>query len=123
MSWKFWKKREEILVPYIPQGRIGCRRLTNVLYESTIIVEEIGRIGNRVKIKILDVSIDRDCNKTKEQILKWWGVCDWVPSNSIAWENEEQKHTRLTGTPMMAVLSDVTQPEKIEYRLTPHTLL
>ena len=54
MNWKFWKKKEE-LVQYVPIGRLGYKRINDWPYHAVIIVEQICMIGQRSKIKILDV--------------------------------------------------------------------
>jgi hypothetical protein len=121
MNWRFWKKNqsEEEFVPYIPQGRLGYKRLNlNNIWYFTIIVEKIGEIGNRCKIKVIEVDVDRDCNKTKTQCLHKWGGGDWVDTSYFIWESEEQRFLR-RGTPYM-VPEEILEPEEIEYKLTPH---
>ena len=118
MNWKFWKKKEE-LVQYVPIGRLGYIRVNNWPYHAVIIVEQICMVGQRSKIKILDVAIDRDCNKTKKQILNKWGVSDWVLTRTIEWESSEQQLQRELGLP--PVFEVVNEPYPIKLRhITPY---
>ena len=118
MNWKFWKKKEE-LTQYTPIGRLGCKRIDNWPYHAVIIVEQICMVGQRSKIKILDVAIDRDCNKTKKQILNKWGASDWVLTRTIEWESSEQQLQRELGPP--PVFEMVNEPYPIKLRhITPY---
>ena len=118
MNWKFWKKKEE-LTQYTPIGRLGYKRIDNFPYHAVIIVEQICMVGQRSKIKILDVAIDRDCNKTKKQILNKWGASDWVLTRTIEWESDEQLLERKWGPP--PVFETVNEPYPIKLRhITPY---
>ncbi len=95
--WPFKKKKQ--YVPYVPQGRVGYLRkeLSGCTYEFTVIFEEIGQIGQRSKIRVLEVDVDRDCNKTRSQCLNRWGIGDWLTTVNIHWETDEQRSERLNG--------------------------
>lgn len=118
--WPFKKKRKT--VPYIPKGRVGYRRAgQNFPYYFTVVVEEIGRVAGRSKIRILEVDIDRDCDRTKEQCLKKWGLGDWVSTDYIHWENDYQRAERLgQETPITYEVEEEELEEETQYILTPH---
>jgi hypothetical protein len=121
MSW-FRKKKN--VIPYIPQGRVGYRRVSNEYpFCFTIVVEEIGKIGIRSKIRILEVDIDKDCIKTKEQCLLKWGLGDWVPTDYINWETDCQRADRL-GIPIeYEVKVDDLEEETLYRTITPHNFI
>jgi hypothetical protein len=125
--WPFKKKKKK---PYIPQGRIGYFRKWDTIYQYyyVIIVEEIGRIGLRRKVKILEVDIFRDCNKSKSQCLNNYGMGEWVKAENFSWESEDDKARRLIGIPQTYELTE-EEEEDIQYTyrenrtLTPHTFI
>jgi hypothetical protein len=118
-----WLKKKKVIVPYIPQGKVGYIRKESAgrSYEFTVIFEEIGRIGSRSKIRILEVDVDRDCNKNKQQCLSWWGVGDWIGTDNVYWETDEQRVERLGNvTPTTYDMDEEDLKEEIQYTLTPH---
>jgi hypothetical protein len=119
MGW-FSKKKKK--VPYIPKGRVGyLRKELSNLYYFTVIFEEIGRIGARSKIRVIEVDIDRDCNKTEGQCLTRWGIGDWLNTESIHWENDQQRAERFgQETPVTYEMEEEELEEDIQYTLTPH---
>jgi len=120
MGW--FKKKKKKKVPYIPQGRVGyIRKEINNLYYFTTIFEEIGRIGSRSKVRIIEVNIDRDCNKSEHQCLTTWGIGDWLTSAHVRWESEQQRAERLGQTiPITYEMEEEDLEEDIQYTLTPH---
>ena len=119
--WPF-KKKKVVFVPYVPQGRIGFKRIeANNTWYFNIIVEEIGNVDNKSKIKVIELNIDRDCDKTKDQCLKRWGGGNWFNTTYFRWETEEQKCLR-QGIPYI-VPEVVAEPEEIEYKLTQHNFI
>lgn len=111
MGW-FRKKK----VPYVPQGRIGYYRKNDYPWYFTVIVEEIGRIGTRSKIKIIDLSIDRDCDKSKKSCLKKFGIGDYIITNNINWETDEQRAIRFGGHESFLVDREVTEVREPDLR-------
>ena len=118
--WPFKKKSKK--VPYIPQGKIGyLRREIGNIYYFVVIFEEIGQIGARSKVRILEVDIDRDCNKTKKQCLDRWGIGDWLTTSNINWETDRQRAERLGHTtPITYDMDEEELEEETQYTLTPH---
>lgn len=114
-----WFRKKKNVIPYTPQGRVGYRRVDDYPFYFTTVVEEIGRIGQRSKVRILEVDIDKDCNKTKKQCLLEWGVGQWIITNSINWETDEQKCVRL-GQPISYEVDEDELKEEVLYRITPH---
>jgi hypothetical protein len=110
--WPFKKKKQ--YVPYVPQGRVGYLRkeLGSRTYEFTVIFEEIGQIGQRSKIRILEVDVDRDCNKTKKQCLDRWGIGDWLPTDNLHWETDEQRARRLGEVPQRTYTLPIDEVEQ-----------
>lgn len=120
MSW-FRKKKN--VIPYTPQGRVGYRRVSNDYpFYFTIVVEEIGRIGGRSKVRVLEVDVDKDCYKTKKQCLRKWGLGNWIPTDSIHWETDEQRRIRL-GQPISYDMDEDELQEDVLYRITPHNFI
>lgn len=118
--WPFKKKSKK--VPYIPQGKVGYLRkdISNIYY-FVVIFEEIGQIGNRSKVRILEVDVDRDCNKTKKQCLDRWGIGNWLTTSNIHWETDRQRAERLGHTtPITYDMDEGELEEEIQYTLTPH---
>ena len=119
-----WFKKKSKKVPYIPQGRVGYLRkeIGSRAYDFTVIFEEIGRIGGRSKCRVIEVDVDRDCNKTKNQCLVKWGIGDWLTTGNIHWETDEQRAERLGQTiPVTYDMDEEELEEEIQYTLTPHT--
>jgi hypothetical protein len=118
--WPFKKKK--VIVPYVPLGRVGYVRKELVgTYEFTAVFEEIGQIGQRSKVRILEIDVDRDCSESKQQCLTRWGIGDWVRTTNISWETDEQRAERLGH--MIPVTYDIDEEElkeEIQYTLTPH---
>ena len=85
---------------YEPTGRLGYCRAQNGGYHYVLIVEEIDRIENhtldkrRIKIKVLEVDIDLDCNKTEAQCLKDWGRPSWVLETEFIWDEKTAAEIR-----------------------------
>jgi hypothetical protein len=128
--WPFKKKKT--YVPYVPQGRVGYLRkeLSVRDYEFTVIFEEIGQIGQRSKVRILEIDVDRDCNKSKEQCIKRWGIGDWLLTNNIHWETDEQRDIRLGEIPQRTyqidsneIEQDVIYRQPDERQLTRHNFI
>ena len=121
MGW-FRKKKKKI--PYTPQGRIGYKRYNTYPYNFVVIVEQLVIINEACKFRILEVSIDRDCTRTKEQCLNKWGVPDWMGLNHFTWETDEQWADRL-GQPIPETyeMDEEELEEEIKYRLTPHNFI
>jgi hypothetical protein len=129
-----WFSRKKKKVPYIPQGRIGYYRKWDTIYGYyyVIVVEEIGRIGIRRKVKILEVDIFRDCSKSEKQCLDNYGMGDWVKAENFSWESEDDKARRLMGIPEQTyMINEDDVDEDIQYRhieeenrtLTPHNFI
>jgi hypothetical protein len=119
-----WFKKKSKKVPYIPQGRVGYLRkqLGGRDFEFTVIFEEIGRIGQRSKTRILEIDVDRDCNKTEKQCITRWGIGDWLTTENIHWESDRQRAERLGQTiPVTYDMDEEELEEEIQYTLTPHT--
>jgi len=94
-------KKKTIKTPdYIPKGRLGYKRIECKSCYATLIVEEIDRIENhklgkkRIKIKVIEVSVDRDCKKSKEQCLEAWGGSDWVSESQFVWDEKSAAEIR-----------------------------
>ncbi len=109
-------KRKKEKVPYVPQGRVGYFRKNQPFFAYTIIVEETGRIGSRSRVKILTVSIDRDCGKSESACLKNWGYSNWISTNNITWETDEQRQIRLGTNNTFLVDGVVTEVEEPDLR-------
>ena len=103
-----WKKIKKFFgyvekPPYIPQGRMGyCREYSTVCgsthFHYIVAVEELQQIGDRSRVKILDVNVYRDCRKSKSQCLKDYGMSDWINRSLFEWETNEQWEDRLNIT-------------------------
>lgn len=126
--WPFKKKK--LYVPYVPQGRIGyLRKDINSTYYFTVIFEEIGQIGQRSKVRILEVDVDRDCNKTRKQCLDRWGIGDWLTTTHIHWETNEQRAERLNRPTVTYQLlqgeveQDIIYRQPDERQMTRHNFL
>lgn len=84
---------------YIPKGRRGYKRVDGNGHYATIIVEEIDRIDDlkghsKVKIKILEVSIDYGCFSTEAEILKQWDGNDWMGPGNFTWHEFTEAEKR-----------------------------
>jgi len=127
--WPFKKKKQ--YVPYVPQGRIGyLRKEINNIYYFVFIFEEIGQIAGRSKVRILEIDVDRDCNKTPKQCLDRLGIGDWLITSDIHWETDEQRARRLGQIPQVTYQMNIddTQPDIIfnkppERQMTRHNFL
>jgi hypothetical protein len=95
--WPFKKKKK---VPYIPQGKIGYFYKNDWPFHYSIIVERIGQIDDRSRVKILEVDIHRDSNKSESQVLHNYSRGEWVITRQFTWESEEDKARRLIGVPL-----------------------
>jgi len=58
MGW--FSKKKKVVTPYTPQGRLGYHRIADGDYNYTMVVEEIGKISYRSKLRILEIDIDID---------------------------------------------------------------
>lgn len=119
MGW--FKKKKKIL--YTPTGRIGYKRISQSPYEFTIIVEQLLVVGDKCKFMVLEVSVDRDCNKSVENCLKFWGVGDWTSLINITWETTEQWSNRLGLPEQETFIVENVEEGDIKYRLTPHSFV
>ena len=118
--WPFSKKKKK--VPYTPQGRIGYKRIDSYPYQCVIVVEQLVVVREACKFRVLEVSIDRDCDKSKTQCLRKWGAPDWINLSSITWETETQWRDRL-GQPITYDIDEDELEEEVKYRLTPHNFI
>jgi len=120
--WPFKRKKKK--VPYTPQGRIGYKRLDNYPYQCVFIVEQLVLVRDACKFRVLEVSFDRDCNRTKEQCLKKWGAPDWGALSSFTWETDAQWADRLgQPIPQTYEMNEEDLEEEVKYRLTPHNFI
>jgi len=128
--WPFKKKKT--YVPYAPQGRIGYFRKHDTIrdYYYVIVVEQIGEIGIRRKVRILEVDIFRECPKSKSQVLDNYGMGEWVRSENFSWESDSRRAERLGQIPQQTYQVDQDELEDdIIYRqpddrqLTRHNFL
>ena len=120
MGW--FSKKKKVIIPYTPQGRIGYRRMSD--HDYTIVVEEIGKISHRSKLRILEIDIDISSTKTKKQCLNSWGFGTWVRSDFIHWETLDEKLIRLNQTPPSYLLDEDDLIEETNYRvLTQHNFI
>ena len=122
--WPFKKKKK----PYIPQGRIGYFYRNNWPFHYSIIVEQVGRINDRSRVKILEIDIHRDCSKSKSAILHNYSRGEWILTNQFIWETEDDKARRLIGIPQTYELTEeVDEDIQYTYRenrtLTPHNFI
>lgn len=126
-----WFKRKSKKVPYIPQGRVGYFYKNDWPFHYSIIVEEIGRINERSKVKILEIDTHRDCSKSDSQILRDYSRGEWIITRQFTWESEEDKARRLIGLPRPYMVEEDEINEDIQYRyrednnrtLTPHNFI
>lgn len=122
----FWNKKKKV-TKYKPTGKLGWFNMygKNPLYGSagfnyTIIVETIYVVGERTKVKILEVDIHRNCNKSKGDCLTDYGRGEWIVTNQFQWETDTQHATRISAITQ-------TEYENVEELLnddvdyTPHT--
>jgi hypothetical protein len=96
MNWKFWKKKKNDQTPPQTRNRIGYWRKANYPWYYTIIMEEIGQIGDRSKIRIIDFKVDLDCNKSIKDCKKNFGFYDdcYMLTNNVNWETDNQQYRR-----------------------------
>lgn len=92
----WWRKKK--VEKYQPTGRIGYYRKSDYPYYYRIIVEKIQEINESSKVRILEVDINRGCNRSKEQCLTDAMISDWVITEGILWETDEQYSTRICDT-------------------------
>ena len=73
-------------------GRMGIIRFSGTSY-GFFEVEELVVAGNRTKVILHDVIIDRDDSiQDKEKVLKKYGGNEWVNTETIIWyDNNSQK--------------------------------
>jgi len=75
-------------------GRMGIIRYAKGDY-AFLEVEELIIAGNRTKIRIHDVVIDRDnAEQDKSKVLKNWGGNDWVHTENITWYDNNSQTIR-----------------------------
>jgi len=93
MNWKFWKKKK---TEYNPQGRIGYYRKSSYPWYYTVIVEELGQIHDRSKIKIIDFKVDLDSPKSIKESKKHFGFYDgcYLKTEHVNWETADQQWRR-----------------------------
>ena len=96
MNWKFWKKKKDDKTPFQTRNRIGYWRKADYPWYYTVIMEEIGQIGDRSKIRIIDFKVDLDCRKSIKDCKRHFGFDDncYVITNEINWETENQQYRR-----------------------------
>lgn len=93
------KSFEKPDVSYIPTGRVGYVRVFDNGYHGIIIVEEIDRIDSlkgdcKVKIKILDVTVDYKCYYSEADILHRWGSNVWCSPKGFIWNEKTEAQKR-----------------------------
>ncbi len=92
IKWLRSRKEEE---EYEPTGKVGYRTFSsNTFYKFTLIVEQIDKIESKVKIKILEVDINRDCKENRDACLKHWGKGDWVYEKDFTWTKKSAGEIR-----------------------------
>jgi hypothetical protein len=90
----WWRKKKK----YQPTGRVGYYRKCDYPWYYRIIVEKIQEINESCKVRILEVDINRGCTKNREQCLNNAMIGDWVRTEGIHWETDEQYSTRICDT-------------------------
>jgi hypothetical protein len=73
-------------------GRMGIIRVSKAGAYAFLEVEEVYVAGQRTKVIIHNVSIDRESSESSpDKVLQNWGGNDWVPTGDIIWyENNSQ---------------------------------
>lgn len=86
---------------YEPNGNVGIIRVCFNGSYGNIIVEEIDRVETQtgqkecmVKIKILEISMDRDCTSSEQDLLVNWGKSDWISHNEVVWNEKTAAEVR-----------------------------
>lgn len=75
-------------------GRMGIVRYASGNY-AFLEVEELIVAGNRTKVRIHDVVIDRDnTEQDKSKVLKSWGGNDWIKTENIIWYDNNSQTIR-----------------------------
>lgn len=123
----FWNKKKKV-TKYKPTGKLGWFNMNghNPLHGSagfnyTVIVEVIHVVGVRTKVKILEVDIHRNCNKSRGDCLKNYGRGDWVVTDQFMWETTEQHLTRVNTIEQTEYENvDELLDDDVDY--TPHTV-
>lgn len=110
-----WFKRK---VPYVPQGRVGYYHKSTAAWVYTIVMEEIGSIGDRSQIKILDVQVGRGYGDSEKSCLDDFSRTDFVLTHQMIWETEEQRTIRLGNQESFMVRRSVRNVRKPDLR--PH---
>ena len=114
----FWNRKKQ---KYKPTGRIGYYRKSDYPWYYTVIFERLYDVDSMCKVKILEVSINTDCNCSKQECLKNLGVSDWVRIAAINWETDEQYTLRMGCEPEVVYdTAEDLQNDDVDY--TPHTV-
>lgn len=98
VKWLFFNKKKEST--YEPTGKLGFKRYNTASYKFVIIVEKVDEIVDKIKkdgiikIKIIEVSVDRECDKTIDECLAAWGGNNWVRKEDFTWNEKSAAEVR-----------------------------
>lgn len=113
-----WFKNKEVIEDYTPKGRIGYKRFNTIGKSFVVIVEKLLTIGARSKIRLLEISIDRDSYINERRCLRMWGDSDWVLTDNYHWESDAEMTFRLNEE-QPQTFTVPPKKEKIKYNITP----